>query len=290
MAAVFMSKNEIYGNQKYLWIRRTKEFEFPPVNHYHDFYEVTYYRCLDKPSPIGKIFIGGNEYALSDRVITVINAFEPHHLILDPEANYERFCLNFDLSFLLAMSSDTTNLLYIFSQNKNSPIFSIDSEIDALIMDMINRYANPPLNSGVDIFRKCTIGILLSNLYNLCVNEESIVYDPDFKHIAMISKIVQYVNDHIYDNLSLETLSSVVNYSTYYVSRIFHQQTGISLVNYISMKRIDYAKILLSNNEFSITQISKMIGYENYNHFFRTFRESTGMSPKKYRELQQKND
>ena len=70
-----------------------------------------------------------------------------------------------------------------------------------------------------------------------------------------------------------------------YVSRIFKEQIGINYNDYINEKRIEKAKELLCKPELSIKDISDQTGFGSPQHFSRTFRKYTDISPSQYREL-----
>ena len=101
--------------------------------------------------------------------------------------------------------------------------------------------------------------------------------------MEVVTKLIGYIDEHISEDLSLENLSEYVNFSTFHLSRMFKRYTGTTLNKYIINKRIDKAKLLLEGS-MSITNVSKEVGFNNYNHFYRTFKNVTGVSPADYKE------
>lgn len=67
-----------------------------------------------------------------------------------------------------------------------------------------------------------------------------------------------------------------------YLTRVFKANTGLSLIDYISRKRIDEAKLLLAQPGYKVYEVAKRVGYESIAHFNRMFKRETGMSPKDY--------
>ena len=287
MEAQFKSKKEIYGNDHYLWIKRTPQAEFYGGYHYHDFFEATYYRacnkaCTDKQ--LGKVTISGIDYALQNGSIVLIEPFAPHIVEMKEGVDYERFSLNFDLDFLMAACTSQSNIYSIFSRhNPSFPVFMASDDEGRDLLELTGRFANPKCKVGIDVYRKALIQEVLVCLYNICYNEAAERSTKGKNSWEIVSAIIKYVNEHIEENLSLDVFSALVNYSPYYVSRIFRKQTGITLSQYIINKRIDMAKTLLNVEDKPITEISKDIGFENYNHFYRTFLSNTGQSPSDYR-------
>nr|WP_235196433.1 helix-turn-helix transcriptional regulator [Streptococcus mitis] len=68
---------------------------------------------------------------------------------------------------------------------------------------------------------------------------------------------------------------------------MFKKETGETLVKYITDKRINAAKSLLSQTNISISQVSCQVGYDNYSYFTKIFKQRTGLSPGDYRKTYQ---
>ncbi|MCD8023583.1 MAG: helix-turn-helix transcriptional regulator, partial [Lachnospiraceae bacterium] len=81
-----------------------------------------------------------------------------------------------------------------------------------------------------------------------------------------------------------ESISRELYISERYLSRSFTRETGLTLSEYITEKRIDYAKELLTGTTLSITDISLKVGYNFAAYFAKIFKEKTGMTPNQWRE------
>ena len=102
---------------------------------------------------------------------------------------------------------------------------------------------------------------------------------------ALETIFAQYGDSH----LSLNYISGELNTNASYLSRIFKQELGSNISTYIVGHRLMHAKALLSCTELSIKAILTQCGFENYNYFFRVFKQYIGMTPKEFRDtLQQK--
>lgn len=93
-----------------------------------------------------------------------------------------------------------------------------------------------------------------------------------------------YIDDHIFEDLSLVRLSELVFFNPAYLSRLFKQVTGINLSDYIQERKIHKAKQLLERNECKINDIAEALGYGYGANFARSFKKMTNQSPKEYRE------
>ncbi|MEK4443482.1 response regulator transcription factor [Niallia sp. FSL K6-0077] len=102
------------------------------------------------------------------------------------------------------------------------------------------------------------------------------------KHVIHI--VMQYIHEHYAEDLSLNILADKVYLSPRYLSDVFIQETGSGINKYIKQVRMDAAKNLLIHTNMKINDICKQVGYQNISYFVRTFRESFGLSPEKFRQ------
>ena len=95
---------------------------------------------------------------------------------------------------------------------------------------------------------------------------------------APVLETMQYVNDHLTDNLTLQTVGHAIHYDPGYVSRKFHDITGLPVSKYITYKRILNArKLLLEGTEPKIAAAKS--GFHDYSVFYRSFVRLVGQSP-----------
>ena len=98
-----------------------------------------------------------------------------------------------------------------------------------------------------------------------------------------IQRIIEYIDHHYKEDLSRTTLADMVYLSADHLARIFKKETGETLVKYITDKRINAAKELLSDTKTPIAQVAAEVGYDNYSYFTKIFKEKIGVSPGDYR-------
>lgn len=127
------------------------------------------------------------------------------------------------------------------------------------------------LNSVVD---------LIDDLFNKMLY----VLDTDQSYKINISTMIKkYIDENYHNEINLEILSNKFHYSTSYLSRIFHQEQGITINNYINKIRIDNSATLIKNSDLSIKEIALSCGFVNISHFNRIFKNITGQTPKDLR-------
>lgn len=99
----------------------------------------------------------------------------------------------------------------------------------------------------------------------------------------VISFLDIYIGEHLNKDLSLTKLSELTHFNPSYLSRIYKQETGISLGDKIQRQKIEKAKELLTTSYEKINCIASEIGINTPAHFTRFFKKHTGMTPNEYR-------
>ena len=219
--------------------------------------------------------------------LVLINMFDQHQITITTDKPYVRYCISFDSSLLLFACSDTTNLFNIFSNcaevKYSRPL--TPAQIRTFI-NIYNRHEDLELKNGRDILEKAMILEMFAHIYDMFYDGQEIS-PTDSRSMEVVTKLIGYIDTHIAEDLSLENLAEYVSFSTFHLSRMFKRYTGTTLNKYIITKRIDKAKLLL-RGPMSITYVSKEVGFNNYNHFYRTFKNVTGVSPADFKESEAK--
>lgn len=94
----------------------------------------------------------------------------------------------------------------------------------------------------------------------------------------------QYILQNYQRSISLESIASNSYVSTYYLSHIFKKITGSTPMNYLTTLRMKKAQDLLENTRISISEVGRMVGYEDVQHFSNSFKKHFGCSPRVYRQ------
>lgn len=87
-------------------------------------------------------------------------------------------------------------------------------------------------------------------------------------------------------NFSLENAAEALSMNSAYLSRLFKQQCGQTYSDYLVSLRIERAKELLADPTAKVYEIGYEIGYKNTQHFYKMFKQLTGMTPTEYRAAQ----
>lgn len=100
-----------------------------------------------------------------------------------------------------------------------------------------------------------------------------------------IKQVIEYIEQHYSENLTLEQLAQIAGYSTTHLSKCFHDVTGMPPIRYLSNVRIEQAKHLLQYSDDPVGQIMEQCGFTDAAYFSRIIKKMLGYSPQRYREL-----
>lgn len=134
------------------------------------------------------------------------------------------------------------------------------------------------------IIRLLTVGMFSwldrTHYETLMITRSTMLQDHTF------GKILKYISDH-YRDVTLESTAKQFGYHPDYLSWRFRQITGVTFSKKLLSIRMEEAMHLLVTSQYTISEISDLVGYHDRSHFSRNFREYTGMTPKQYRKTYQ---
>ena len=145
-------------------------------------------------------------------------------------------------------------------------------------VNLKNEYAYPQMF-------KCAIEMLLVLITRNFLNEanESKV-NIQKEIVEEKNEIVRYIKEHYKEKIILEKVANEFNYSVGHLCRKFKQDTGDSIVNYITKYRISVAtRILFENRDLSIEEVALEVGFNDVQYFNKIFKKYVGMTPGQYR-------
>lgn len=110
------------------------------------------------------------------------------------------------------------------------------------------------------------------------------------KYQDLVEKMRQLARDHIEESFSLEKAAQILSMNPAYLSRLFKQQCSQNYTDYLTQLRICHAKELLANPTVKVYEIGFRVGYKNTQHFYKIFKQITGMTPSEYRRSHLKDE
>lgn len=95
---------------------------------------------------------------------------------------------------------------------------------------------------------------------------------------------MEYIEDHLEEDLSIQRISRMVNYHYAYFSNLFKKETGMNYSDFVANVRINRAKLMLSSSDCTMQEIADGCGFKNVPYFCSKFKHMTGMTPGQWRE------
>jgi len=99
----------------------------------------------------------------------------------------------------------------------------------------------------------------------------------------LIDHILAFINDHIHEKLTLDEISRNVHIDKYYMCHYFKDKTNMTVMDYISDRRINMARRLLANPNLTVTEIAMKCGYSSASYFTQAFKNIMRITPAGYR-------
>ena len=164
-----------------------------------------------------------------------------------------------DIYYPNVVNNEMKNLISLFAQTK--------------ILDGSKSPSYDPSNSRTKAMNM--LNYILLEIMNV------LAYDNKNEHIK---KAIKYINDNILSPISLSNVSEHIHLSKEYTASIFKKETQKTVTEYITERKMLYAKEMLQSGSFTLPEISANLGYDNYGYFSIIFKRYYGTSPGKYRE------
>lgn len=103
------------------------------------------------------------------------------------------------------------------------------------------------------------------------------------KYNHLIQKVILRVDFNLSSDLSLHAFSKMLNVNASYLSTLFKQEVGMTLTDYVNLKRMEYAVFLLSSTHQPISMVAQNCGIHDDNYFTKLFKKYVGVTPTTFR-------
>ncbi|MDF2944161.1 MAG: rhaS [Herbinix sp.] len=253
--------------------------------HHHDFYECYLFLSGDVT-----YLIEGKTYQLEPGDIILVNSKELHQAIINSkDVTYERIVLWVSKAFLMELSTEEIDLSLCFESNGRDNVLRIDLDLQQNIRLLLNKLINLERYNGVghSLLYKAYITELMVCLNNLTLKNR-VRLDVDTKKNNLIDEIIEYINNHIDEDITVNELSEYFYLSKFHLSREFKKYTGTTMHRYIVKKKLIEAKELILRGA-PITNVYEQCGFGDYSNFFRAFKNEYGFTPKQFYEAMTKH-
>lgn len=100
---------------------------------------------------------------------------------------------------------------------------------------------------------------------------------------SMVRNICRVVLEHVDTQVSIRSIAEQLFLNQSYLSTLYKEKTGISLVEYITMVKVERAKILFKNTEIKNYEVANQLGYKDVEYFSKVFKKYTGITPSEFK-------
>lgn len=274
-------KNAGYLNTRFkmfhLRDRDRKDFSY----HYHDFHkilillngDITY--CIE-----------GRSYELLPNDIVLVSAGEVHRPIINSDGIYERIIIYVSPDFLSNYETPENDLGLCIRRAaaeqshvlrfQNTRSGKLDSAIRALDSSLNDADYASSLHREL-LFLEFMIQLNRAALHN------GITFIGNSPSDEKIVAVLDYLNGHLTEDISINSLSARFFLSRSYLMHAFKDQTGYTIGNYLSTKRLFLAKKLITEG-MPITEVCYACGFKNYSTFSRAYKKNFGEAPRDFRQ------
>lgn len=239
----------------------------------------------------GSIKVEGRHYEIQEGDIILLSPHELYHCSVDSEAYHERIVLYIDESILDSFPYDIEEVFDAFNKRDKGTGNLIPSEIvcrasiDATLTSLLKLFQAPTPTSK--LLSLCKVLELLIQLKEVAAPSEQKQLSHDS---SLIDEILVYINQHYKDDINITEIAEKFGIHKSYLSHLFTQNVGMSLWNYVILRRINAFNDLLRKG-LSIEEASYQVGFQNYSNFFRLYKKHTGMTPMQFKkQLQSKGN
>lgn len=262
-----------------LYISKSKYGEdWHSTSHFHPFTEIFFITHGN-----GIMEIDSIDVSVKEGDLIIINPNCPH----TEKSSYNRmdqleyivFAIN-NLALanksLPQLNGDDSNPTYYKIMNLNNNKSVILYYLNTLVHEVEEKKVNYEL--------ACKSILTLFIIY-ISRNTESnllIADNPEKLNIECV-KIKNYIDSHYSENITLDILSNLSYVNKLHLVHLFTKQMGISPINYLINRRIEESKNLLTTTNYSIRDISTIVGFSNSSYFSQMFKKFTGYSPRMYK-------
>lgn len=228
---------------------------------------------------IGSILINGELYKMKKNGLYFIHGLDTHFVAPEDLNRYNHSILLVDTPEVkkifknLQMEQEFNKIFLekggMFCELSDEAVIKVDSiflKIDNIIKD------SAPMK-----YARLTMALIELAETGLQYSQQNI------KSNDKMSDIFSFINDNVFNKLSLDEICQRTHVSKYHLCRIFKGNIGITITEYIKKRRLSLACQLLMNTNIKITEIAQKCGFSDSSFFTKVFTKEYSVTPTEYR-------
>ncbi len=268
--------------------------EFILDYHSHQEYEIYFFH-----SGTCRYLIKNQIYDLEPGDILLMDGKTLHKPIVSPEKEYIRSTVHFSPHWIETVLRELNAgyLLDVFRKLQHCLIRTNENQqskkLEELIcrLDELYRMSDKNQVAATEVEMKVIMIQILILIDKM--GRANSYKKPDTKDdkTDYVENIVTFVQEHYMEKLTIDSIAKSLNLSKSYLSHLFKEITGFTVMEYLMATRLTQAKYMLAlEPDKPLKDVSFDCGFESASHFSRYFKSKVGMTPKDYRKLQIKEE
>lgn len=244
-----------------------KDFSY----HYHDFHKIIVFIS-------GKVtyHIEGKAYHLKPRDILLVSQGAIHKPEIDPSVPYERyiFWIRDDLS------CQELNTCFQKANDRSFNLVRADSALQERLKDLLPEIEQTLQNThfGDPVLRDALFTQFMIYINRIFLRTSSSPDKKAYSSDTQVEQLLKYINRNLSENLSIDQLAERFFFSKYHMMRKFRNETGYTIHNYITSKRLLMARSLISQG-MPVMKAAQASGFRDYTTFVRAYKKQFGKAP-----------
>ena len=221
--------------------------------------------------------VEGTVYPLKENSLIIIRPEEAHRARIRSVERYERYAVNFSVSLINRIDPENRLLKPFFDRKIGTNNILTAEDID---IEIVKKLFSQMCGSADDYGKRLTFTThiyMLTDMISRAFAAKKDTRNTTFQTIEQ--RMVMYVNEHLFDELSVPMLAEHFYLSTSQFSRVFRKATGASPWEYITRKRLIAAREKIQQG-FSAYSASEQCGFSDYSAFYRAYVKHFGCGPK----------
>ncbi len=244
-------------------------------NHYHDGHQLLYVVRGE-----AEISVGGKSETVGDGTLVLFSRFEEHSIRVKSD-EYKRFFLHVSPETLMTGEDE---ILFSVLVNRTPGFCHIVrvGEYAAQVEGMLRRLTREFRSES--LFREEMMDAILRGLLiTVCRLMPSLSLPAQSEQSRLIYRIQKRFENEYGEHFTVSSLAEEYHMSASYLSHLFKDVTGSSVMEYLTACRMQAAKTYLATSDLSVGEIVSACGFTDDSNFSRSFRQRTGMTPSEFR-------
>jgi YesN/AraC family two-component response regulator len=261
-----------------------KSRSFKQLYHFHAGVEMIYVH-----NGTGRIVIGQHIYDVNPGTFIFVKPLQPHFLQMDirEKTPYVRSMIKYEPDFISKHLKDFPEVCKFHNSLWHDPLIrpvqylECTEPMDHFLKETYMRVYSDSASNWMEgrIMFLTSLFFLLQQQWKESRNTNNIPY----AFSPAVIQILDWVDQHYEQEFQLELLAQAIHLSPNYVSSLFRKATGKTIMEYLTIRRVREACLLLKTTGSPVHVIGEQCGWPNFAYFCKVFKKQIGMTPNAYR-------